>query len=108
MTTRNKAKDTAQSPANIRPEGVQAKAGTPVIGIAAVADFLGFSQRTVCNWRQEFPDFPVTQDKVSCVWESSQEALKAWRAAHPDLFTLHKERRNNANGGDDGRRPSRW
>lgn len=107
MTTRNQLQKGGKAEGT--QEGVKKDQNdTPVIGIAAVADFLGFSQRTVCNWRQEFDDFPVTQDKVSCVWESSVNRLKAWKAAHPDLFTLHKERRNAPRGEDEGRRPSPW
>lgn len=109
MTTRNRKTEIAGN--GTESKGGNSPNGTPIIGIAAVADALGYSQRTVCNWRQEFDDFPVRQDKISCVWESTKEELMAWKAAHPDLFTLHKERRyeREANNGDgDGRRPSRW
>lgn len=69
---------------------------TPVIGVRAVADFLGYSMRTIHSWRAEFPDFPVKSDGASCVWRSTEEDLKAWQEAHLDLFSYRKERQEAA------------
>lgn len=75
----------------------QCKEGSPddiIIGVSAVAEFLGFSTRTVHRWRFEFEDFPVTSDGKTCVWKSCASDLKLWKAKHADLFVSHKQRYN--------------
>ena len=69
---------------------------TPIIGVRAVADYLGYSMRTVHSWRAEFPDFPVESDGVSCVWRATKEDLDTWRDKHIDLFRYRKERLDEA------------
>lgn len=70
----------------------QKKQKTPIYGVTAISNLLGFSPRTAHRWRYEFPDFPVTSDGVSCVWLSTVEDLNEWKEKHSDLFVLHKER----------------
>lgn len=68
--------------------------GEQVVGIKSIAAYLGFSERTMSSWRREFSDFPVQQDRESCVWYSTRQKLDEFRRNHADLFMLHKERRN--------------
>ena len=71
----------------------QRKEGSPddiIIGVSAVAEFLGFSTRTVHRWRFEFEDFPVTSDGKTCVWNSCASDLKSLKAKHADLFISNK------------------
>ncbi len=79
----------------------------PVIGVIAVAKFLGYSTRTVHRWRFEFRDFPVTSDGFSCEWRSTEAELSAWREKHIDLFISHKQRQNERIDAE-RRRQRRW
>ena len=64
--------------------------GTPLVGIDAIATVIGRGRTTVIEYRQLFPDFPVSSDP-NCVWYATREALIAWKEAHPTLFKSREE-----------------
>lgn len=73
----------------------QNKDKSPLIGVQAVAEYLGRSMTTVHTWRASYPDFPVWSDGPSCVWRTTKEDLDAWKDDHVDLFFSRKQRVNN-------------
>lgn len=67
-----------------------AKPETPLVGIDAIAAFLGRGRTTIIDWRQTFSDFPVDSDKYS-VWVSTKERLSEWKERHSYLFRTRQE-----------------
>ena len=66
------------------------KPETPLIGIDAIAAFLGRGRTTIIDWRQTFRDFPVSSDKYA-IWVSTKELLAEWKEAHIYLFRTRQE-----------------
>jgi len=81
--------DRAETGAERRPPAA-ARTETPLIGIDAIAAFLGRGRTTIIDWRQTFGDFPVDSDKYS-VWVSTKERLAEWKEAHSYLFRTRQE-----------------